>query len=268
MSRDIPKFLSIIVPVYGQEKTIQKNLRAILSELDVFSIPYEIIVVIDGTPDRSKEEAKKVHSNRLMVISYPTNRGKGYAVRYGMARAKGDVIGFFDAGGEIRESGIPMLIEHMRWYDADIVIGSKRHPVSKISYPWYRTIMSIGYQILNRILFGLNVKDTQVGLKLFKRKVLEDVMPRLLVKEFAFDIEILAVAHHLGYKRIYESPIELDFSHIVSTIKVQNVIQIILLMLKDTLAVFYRLRIKGYYDHSNQRKWVYDPELNFKVNIG
>jgi glycosyltransferase involved in cell wall biosynthesis len=268
MNRDIPRFLSIIVPVYNQASTIKKNLKAILAELDVLSIPYEMIVIIDGSPDNSLKEVKKITSRKVHVYGYKTNKGKGYAVRYGMARSKGDVIGFIDAGGEIRESGIPMLIEHMRWYDADIVVGSKRHPVSKVYYPLNRKILSIGYQILIRILFGLNITDSQVGLKLYKRKVLEDVLPRLLVKEFAFDIEVLAVAYHLGYSRIYESPIELDFKIVTSTISKGTLHYAVSGMLRDTLAIFYRLHIKRYYDHGNHRKWYFDPELNFRVNTG
>lgn len=268
MNREIPKFLSIIVPVYNQESTIRHNLHSILSELELLQIPFEIIVIIDGAVDASKQEARKVKHRSLRVYGYNTNKGKGYAVRFGMSRAKGDVIGFIDAGGEIRESGIPMLIEHMRWYNADIVIGSKRHPVSKVVYPLYRKIFSVGYQILIRILFGLSVRDTQTGLKLFKRNVLEDILPRLLVKEFAFDIEILAVSRHLGYTKIYESPIELDFNSLTTSMKKLKILNSVLGMLKDTLAVFYRLRILHYYDTGKKRSWRYDPELDFRVNTG
>ena len=145
MNREIPKFLSIIIPVHRQQSTIKRNLESIIGELDLLNVPYEIIVVIDGDVDKSEAEATKVKSSKLKIVGYQSNKGKGYAVRYGMARAKGDVIGFIDAGGEIRESGITMLVEHMRWYNSDIVIGSKRHPASKIAYPWYRKILSIGY---------------------------------------------------------------------------------------------------------------------------
>lgn len=268
MNRDFPKFLSVIVPVYNQGSTIKKNIQGIVQELELFKIPYELLVVDDGSSDNSVQAVKKITSSKIKIIGYKTNKGKGYAVRYGMAKAKGDVIGFIDAGGEIRESGIPMLIEHMRWYNADIVIGSKRHPVSKISYPWYRKILSFGYQILIKLLFGLNIRDSQVGLKLYKRNVLEDVLPRLLVKEFAFDIEILAVSKHLGYDRIYESPIELDFQQVTSSLNKKSVSKAIAGMLRDTLAIYYRLRLLRYYDHDNKRKWIYDPELNFRVNTG
>lgn len=261
-----PKLLSLIIPVYKQEKTIAKNLHSILLELKKFNFPYEVIVVVDGFVDKSFAEASKVKSPHLRVIGYPTNHGKGYAVRYGMAKSKGDVIGFMDGGGDLSEEGLSMLLEHYRWYNADIIIGSKRHPASKVNYPWYRKVFSFGYQLITFILFGLKVRDSQVGIKLYRRVVLEDVMPRLLVKEFAFDIEILAVAYNLGYTRIYEAPIELYFRN--SSITSKNFWRVIFRTLWDTAAIFYRLRLLHYYDNTNKRRWRFDEELNFRVNTG
>jgi len=262
-----PHLLSLIIPVHKQEKTIAKNLRSILGELELLSFQYEVIVVVDGEEDRSRQEAEKIKSSHILVTGYKTNHGKGYAVRYGMAKSHGDIIGFIDAGGDIREEGLSMMLEHFRWYNADIIIGSKRHPVSKVQYPWSRKILSWGYQMMVRLLFGLNIRDTQVGLKLYRRPVLGDVLPRLLVKDFAFDIEILAVAHHLGYTRIFEAPVELDFTG-VSSITNMNFLTVAYKTLWDTLAVFYRLRILRYYDNTNKRKWRLDPELNFRINTG
>lgn len=266
MGKNKPKLLSLIIPVYAQEKTIQKQLQSILGELTLLSIPYEVIVVIDGKSDNSEKEAKKVRSNKLIITGYNTNHGKGYAVRFGMAKSHGDIIGFLDAGGDVSELGLSMMLEHFYWYNADIIVGSKRHPVSKVQYPLERKILSFGYQQLTRVLFGLNLKDTQVGIKLYKRKVLEDVLPRLLVKQFAFDIEILAVANHLGYTRIFEAPVELDFTG-VSSITSLSVLHVVYRMLWDTCAVFYRLKILHYYDNINKNNWVYDPELNFKIAV-
>ncbi len=260
------KLLSLIIPVYKQERTIRRQIQNILAELELLSTPYELIVVVDGTDDRSLEEAGKVHSARLIVTGYKTNHGKGYAVRFGMAKSHGDIIGFLDAGGDVSERGLSMMLEHFTWYNADIIVGSKRHPVSKVQYPLARKILSWGYQQLTHLLFGLNIRDTQVGMKLYRRRVLEDVLPRLVVKEFAFDIEILAVAYHLGYTRIYESPIELDFTG-ASSITSLSVWRVIRNMLWDTLAVFYRLRVLRYYDNLNKRKWRFDKELNFNVSI-
>lgn len=259
--------LSLIIPVYKQEKTIARNLRHILGELELLGHAHEVIVVIDGQEDGSRQESEKVKSPYLVVTGYKTNHGKGYAVRFGIAKSHGDIIGFIDAGGDIKEEGLSMMLEHFRWYNADVIVGSKRHPVSKVNYPTERKILSWGYQMIIKILFGLHIRDSQVGMKLFRRQVLEDVLPRLLVKQFAFDIEILAVANHLGYRRIFEAPVELDFSA-KSSITSKNFWHVIFHTLWDTLAVFYRLKILRYYDNTKKRAWRFDPELNFRINTG
>ncbi len=262
--------ISIIIPCFKQEKTIVRDLRRINSALKMLRYKTEIICVVDGTIDMTYEKAlnySKKHKE-IKVIGYESNRGKGYAVRFGMARCRGSIIGFVDSGMDINPNGLSMLIEHFEWYRADIIVGSKRHPVSKVEYPWQRQILSIGYQLLTRTLFGLRIKDTQVGMKFFRREVLEKVLPRLLVKAFAFDIEMLAVANSLGYSRIYEAPIEITLSFGGnSTVTNRKFIKTILLMVWDTTAVFYRLKIRKYYSDKNHRRWRFDPELSFRVNI-
>ncbi len=265
------KLLSVIVPAYNQEKTIAKDLESIKEVLDKLRHPTELICVIDGKIDKTFNRAlafSKRYSN-VKVIGYNHNKGKGYAVRFGMAESKGDVVAFIDAGMDINPNGLSMLLEHFEWYDADIVVGSKRHPDSKVDYPWQRKILSMGYQLLVWFLFGLKIKDTQVGMKFFRREVLERVLPRLLVKRFAFDVEMLAVSNHLGFNRISEAPIDITLRFGgTSSITNKKFIRIVLSMLMDTLAVFYRLRILNYYSDENKRKWRFDPELNFRVNIG
>ncbi len=257
--------LSVVVPVYKQGKTIIKDIGNIETILKQIRYDYEMIVVVDGKKDdpMSFQAASSYKSVKVKVIAYENNHGKGYAVRYGMARCKGDVIAFIDSGMDINPNGLSIALEHMEWYQADIIVGSKRHPASKGKFPLKRRIYSLGYQILTWILFGLNVRDTQTGLKIFKRKVLEDVLPRLMIKQFALDVEMLSVARHLGYKRIFEAPIELIWRG-TSTISSKYVIS----TLVDTLAVFYRLKILHYYDDCNKRKWVYDPDLHFQINVG
>ena len=88
-----------------------------------------------------------------------------------MNKAKGDLISFLDAGMDISPKGIMMLMAHMDWYNADIIVGSKRHPVSQVNYPILRRILSNGYQFGVKILFGLHLTDTQSGIKIFKREV-------------------------------------------------------------------------------------------------
>ena len=265
------KLISVIVPCFRQEKTISKDLKRIKTVLDKLRYPTELICVIDGRVDGTFEKASsfaKKYDN-VKVVGYETNKGKGYAVRFGMAESHGQIIAFVDAGMDLNPNGLSMLLEHFEWYNADIIIGSKRHPASKVDYPWQRRFLSVGYQLLVWLLFGLRVRDTQVGMKFFKSEVLEKVLPRLLVKRFAFDIEILAVANYLGYRRIFEAPVDvtLRFGE-ASSITSQKFLRTVFLMLKDTLAVYYRLNILNYYSDENKRKWRFDPELNFRVNIG
>lgn len=239
--------LSVVIPAYKQEKTIVKDINDLHRALASLPYKFEIIVVVDGYLDDTFKNAKSVSKDNVRVFGYEKNQGKGHAVRYGMLKAKGDVIGFIDAGMDISPTGISILLDSMLWRDADIVVGSKLHPESKrINYPVFRKILSWGYRTLTHAIFGFNIRDTQVGLKFFKRDVVEKVFPKLLVKAFAFDVEILAVANAFGYTKIYEGPVELNFNG-GSSISSKTFWAIILLMLWDTMAIFYRLRIRNYY---------------------
>ncbi|PJE61162.1 hypothetical protein COU86_00470, partial [Candidatus Roizmanbacteria bacterium CG10_big_fil_rev_8_21_14_0_10_36_26] len=206
---------------------------------------HEIIVVVDGIVDKSIEKIKQAMLPGVVTVGYIKNQGKSYAIRMGMKKAKGDYVMFIDAGMEIDPNGISMLLEHMEWYNADIIVGSKRHPASQVNYPLNRKILSYGYYYLVKFLFGLNVRDTQAGIKIFKKDVLQKVLPRLLEKKFAGDLEFLVVAQILGFRRIYEAPIKLDYS--LSPITTAAGIRAIWGILVDTLAIFYRKNIIRYY---------------------
>lgn len=249
------RFLSVIVPAYMQEKTIKKDLENIdktIAEGLGEGFDYEIICVVDGELDATRKEAQKVNSPKVKVFSYRENKGKGFAVRFGMKQAKGDLISFLDAGMDISPKGIMMLMAHMDWYGADIIVGSKKHPVSRVNYPLLRKVLSFGYHMGVKVLFGLNLADTQSGIKIFKREVVEKILPRLLVKKYAMDIEMLAVARYLGFERIYEGPIEVKFNKSNSQIKWTTSFW----MAWDTVAVYYRLKILHYYDEKNKKNWL------------
>ena len=246
--------LSVVIPAYKQEKTIVRDIKNIQKTLESLGVNYELIVVVDGMIDDTYKNASKIKSSKLKIMAYEKNEGKGHAIRHGMMHARGDIIGFIDAGMDIHPAGFNMLLSHMEWYNADVIVGSKLHPVSRVNYPIYRTVLSWGYRFLTRLLFGFKVRDTQVGLKFFKRNVVRDVLPRLLVKRYAFDIEMLAVSYALGYKRIFEAPIEIKFNPGSTTIISKSLWRIVTLMIWDTLAVFYRLKIKHYYTNAASKK--------------
>lgn len=261
MSGRTPPRFSLIVPTYHQEKTIVGTVRRLQKILSHLRYQSELIVVLDGPEKKSLVKLKKAHLLPLTIVSYPAHRGKSYAIRYGMKRAKGDYIMFMDAGEEINVSGISMLLEHLEWYDADIIVGSKRHPASYVNYTASRKILSTGYYWLVKLLFRVNVKDTQAGIKIFRKPVTEKIMPRLVEKRFAGDLEMLVVARHVGFQRIFEAPIRLDyrFSALTSAATWRSIV----LILIDTLAIWYRLHLLHYYDmphhrltgkHSNRRR--------------
>ncbi|MBU1200199.1 glycosyltransferase [Patescibacteria group bacterium] len=242
-----PTLLSVIIPAHKQARTITGDLKHIYQVLGKSNQPFEMIIIVDGAVDSTYQKAKTFAQDKPNVKTYllKKNQGKGHAVRFGFTKAKGDLIAFIDAGREIDPAGLSMLLAHLEWYKADIIVGSKRHLASQINYPFNRRVLSWGYHRLVKLLFGIKLTDTQAGIKLFRAKVLKKVLPRLVVKHYAFDIELLAVANHLGFKRIYEAPIKLNFQsgNLTSAATLKTIYQ----MLWETAAVFYRLRILHYY---------------------
>lgn len=235
--------LSIIIPAYKEEKNIYKTIGDILKSHEILEYEYEVIVVVDGSPDKTAREARRHKSARVKVHEYFPNHGKGHALKFGTMKAQGEIITYTDAGGDFNPKQFDKCVRLMEIFDADFVIGSKRHPASKVNYPRTRRFYSWVYQKMIKVLFGLNVTDTQAGLKFLKRKVARDVVPRVLVKQYAFDLEMLVVAKQLGHGKIFEAPVELDFNAVTSGINSATIKTMII----DTLAIFYRARILNYY---------------------
>lgn len=250
VNKNSSHFLSLVVPVYRQEKTIVKNLKIIKQALDAIRYDYEIIAVIDGKVDNSFEKIKAAKIIKVRCLFYSENRGKSYAIRLGMHHAKGDYIMFLDSGNEIDTSGISMLLEHMEWYNADIIVGSKRHPASQVQYSFLRKILSYGYYMFVKILFGVSVRDTQAGIKIYRKHVIKKVLPRLVEKKFAGDLEVLVVSRLLGFKRIYEAPIKLDYS--LGSLTSAATLKEIWGIVKDTFAIYFRSNIMKYYSRTHK----------------
>lgn len=235
--------LSVLMPAYNEGKRIKENLEETKRTLNSFKIDYEIILINDASKDNTLNEANKVKD--IKVLSYEKNGGKGNALKYGFQFVNGDLICFLDSDLELHPSLIKSFIEIMNKTKVDIVIGSKRHPDSLINYPLKRRILSWGYSTFVKFLFGLNVRDTQTGIKLFKKEVLDKVFPKVLIKRYAFSLEFLVNAHKLGYK-IVEAPIILNFKRAIGEKRLG--FKSVFPMFKDTLAIAYRLYILRYYD--------------------
>jgi glycosyltransferase involved in cell wall biosynthesis len=237
--------ISIVMPAYNEAGRIVASIEETAAAFSSFGLPWELIVMDDGSTDDTYEKAIALSKEypQLIVRRNPINTGKGRAIKKALHYITGDYTLFLDADMDLHPLQFQTLFDIMRLDKADVVIGSKLHPNSIVNYPLQRKIISFIYYLLVRILFNLPCHDTQTGLKLFKTEVLRNVLPRVLVKKFAFDLEVLANAHRLGYK-IAEAPIILKpqrpYGRIGSTA--------IFTTGWDTLAIFYRMYILRYYD--------------------
>lgn len=233
--------LTVVVPYYNPGSSFRSHVERLVAVLESTGVGYEVITVSDGSTDGSAEEIGKLEGIRRVVLS--DNRGKGEALRVGLAMGRGRYLGFIDADGDVSPEVFSSFVSLMREREPDIVFGSKRHPMSVVEYPLLRRFGSWTYQQLVRLLFHLTVRDTQCGAKLVRREVLAAVLPRMVEKRFAFDLELFVVARHLGYDRFFEAPVavSLRFPSTVSPSAVSST-------LVETLAVFSRLEILHFYD--------------------
>lgn len=239
--------LSVLMPAYNEGAGIRASLLSTYRMLKTLKKPFEIVVVDDGSGDWTYEEARKAARGvrGITVQRLGVNQGKGWALKEAFRRCKGQWVVFLDSDLDIDPRQLRLFFEIQEKQNFDVVIGSKRHPQSKIHYPLKRRIVSAGYFFLVKLLFGLPLRDTQTGLKLFRREVLMRVFPKVLIKRFAFDLELLVLSHHMGY-RITEAPVIVNYRVKYGHIGLRAIFNIFW----DTLAVFYRLRIKKYYDRA------------------
>jgi glycosyltransferase involved in cell wall biosynthesis len=234
------------MPAYNEAGRIASSIELTAKTFIDFGCVWELIVIDDGSSDTTYEEALglcKKYPHQLVVKKNPYNVGKGRAIKKALHYINGDYVVFLDADMDLHPLQVQMLFDIMQLDNADIVIGSKMHPNSVVNYPLDRRIISWGYYIVVRLLFNLPCHDTQTGLKLFKTEAVRKIFPRIIVKKFAFDLEVLVNAHHLGY-RIAEAPIVLNPKRHYGRIGATSIFA----TTWDTLAVFYRMYILKYYD--------------------
>lgn len=204
-----PKF-SVIIPAYNEAEWIATCLEETCRVLA--RTQHEVIVVDDGSQDQTAEIVRDFAARhpQVRLHSFPVNRGKGAALIQGSQLARGEFVVFLDADLELHPTHILAFYERLSEAGADVVIGSKHHPQSQLSYPLARRITSAGYAALMKFLLGLHVRDTQTGIKLFRSEVLQRAIPRLQIERFAFDLELLVAASRFGYQ-IIEAPVEVKF---------------------------------------------------------
>ena len=241
--------LSVIMPLYKLASETEVNLRQVADLFERHAVRAELVPVDDGSCDGTDEillRLTALDAEYEHVVIRPVvcrrNGGKGAALRAGFNASTGRYVMLLDGDLDIHPKRTPFFFEELVKNNADIVVGSKRHRRSVVQYPWHRRIVSVVYFFLVKLFIGLPVTDTQTGMKLFKREALGPALARMLVKTYAFDLELLSIAHSRGAK-IVEAPVRIRFGNKFGALKASTVKQ----MSMDSLAVFYRLRILKYY---------------------
>ncbi len=205
--------ISIIIPAYNEQRRLPATLEAVHAYLTARGTPFEILVVDDGSTDATAAEAEDFCRSHpeARLLRNPGNRGKGYSVRHGMLEARGEWALFTDADLSAPIAELEKLFEAVRREDAAIAIGSRALDRSLIGIhqPWWREWAGRIFNLLMRVLVGLPFKDTQCGFKLFRRDAREAVFRLQRVERFGFDVEILYLAHKLGFKTV-EAPVRWD----------------------------------------------------------
>jgi len=237
--------VSVVIPAFNEAALVERCVVETVATLAGLRFRHEVIVVDDGSADGTAELARAVADRypNVRVVGHEVNRGKGSALIRGASAAVGDLVLFMDADLEVHPRQLRLLWSKMEETGADVVIGSKLHPDSDIDYPTDRRVLSHGYYLIVRALFRLPVHDTQTGLKLYRRSVLARVLPRLVIKRYAHDLELLVNVHRLGY-RIVEAPVVVTRVRPFPRVGVGDAWHVAW----DTAAIFYRTYILRYYD--------------------
>ena len=206
--------LSIVIPAYNEGKKISKDIEAVYEYFKENSINGELIIVDDGSKDKTYEITKSYTQKfpSLKVINYGKNRGKGYAIKTGILEAQGEYILFADSGicvpYKCANVGLDLLKSGY-----DIALGSRRTKDNKskilVKQPLYRQIGSKAFKFLIQTfnVISKEVEDTQCGFKLFKKNVAHDIYKKCFTEKFMIDLEMLRIAKKKGYK-ISAFPVE------------------------------------------------------------
>ena len=201
--------ISVVIPAFNEEDRIEATLSSIVNYFSTRDNSYEVLVVDDGSTDKTIDVVKRVQEQNPEVrfLGYPKNRGKGYAVRFGMLNSLGKIILFNDADGASPIEELSRLEAAIN-SGADIAIGSRAmySRDTSVETVLYRKLIGRTFNGIVNLLLLPGIADTQCGFKLFKREIARHIFSRQKAERFSFDVEILFLARKSGC-RIVEVPI-------------------------------------------------------------
>ena len=236
--------LSVIIPAYKEAGRIGDTLKKVDEYLASQKYGSEIIVVNDGSPDKTAEIVKQLlpEIKNLRLIDNKKNRGKGYVARQGMLEAKGEIRVFMDADNSTSIDHIEKMFSEFD-NGKEVVIGSRDIKGADIAVPqpWWRIMLGNVFNLIVQIISGLRgIWDTQCGFKAFTAKAVEDIFPKCKIDRFAFDVEILILAKKMKYE-IKEIPVRW-INDTTSTVGFKSMVK----MLIDVVCIRKNLLLKKY----------------------
>jgi len=200
---------SIVIPAYNEGARLRATLEKVLAYVRQQGWDAEVIVVNDGSRDNTAEIVREFSEKDSLVrlVENPGNRGKGYSVRNGMLKARGEVVVFSDADLSSPIEEMPKLLDALA-RGADIAIGSRwlKAELQTQRQSLHRQLFGRVFNLLLRIILGLRFKDTQCGFKAFTRRSAQTILPLQRIERWGFDPEILFLARKFGF-RVEEVPV-------------------------------------------------------------
>lgn len=230
------------MPAFNEAGNIARSISETVGTLRAFNNAFEVLVIDDGSSDETasvaRESAKRFPEVR--VIRYEGNRGKGFALAFGVEQSRGELVGFLDSDLDLHPRQFEPMIAKLKDASVAGVIGSKYHPHSVVvGYPAIRRLYSLGYYWLVRALFGLPLRDTQTGIRIFRRDAVLGSLKRTRTMGFAFDVELLVRLHDQGYI-VVDAPVTLSFQRFAGRIQLNDVLAVAI----DTVKIFGYTRLR------------------------
>lgn len=205
----VSRSLSVVIPAFNEEQRLPPNLERLHGFLVEQGYDAEILVVDDGSRDRTRDtvEACRNRCPMLRVLSYGANRGKGFAVRTGVLAATRHAVLFTDADFSTPIGELDRLWEHLdRGFDVAIASRQMSDSQIEVRQPWYRRLVGRAFIVIVALIGVRGYRDTQCGFKLFRAEAVRRLFTPLRTHGFAFDVEVLMRARRLGM-RVAEVPV-------------------------------------------------------------
>ncbi len=232
--------ISLIIPMYNESLIAAEAVKTFSDHMVSTYEDFELIFVDDGSSDNCADAVTAAHEkdDRIRLVRYTPNRGKGYAVRQGVLAAEGDLILFTDCDNAYGEAAVKRLVDTLIETGADVVVGSRNlEKDGHEGYTWIRKVASKTYLKFIAVIAGFRLSDSQCGIKGFRRDAAKKIFRNCEVDRFAFDLEVIMIATKIGCK-IAEMPVKI-INHRESTV---HLVRDAMRMLKDVRKMKKRIK--------------------------